>query len=450
MGVNKERLLRLEKERLGEERVMNCGLKCKITEYPSSKHITVEFENGKIVKDKIYSNFIKGNITDGKRISPMKHKSLEGEKFGKLSIGKLEDKILQSDGGFEYFYNCHCNCGRDVIRSSRALRSKSNDKSCGKCPKTIEETINYKYPKMVKYFKNINDTFKYKCMSKSKTTFVCDNCGNERDLSIGIILTRGYSCPVCSDKLSYPEKFIISLLNQTNFNFEREKIFDWAIDKRYDFYIPSLNCIIETHGIQHYEETNRKGARTLIEEQENDKYKKEIALKNGINKYIELNCRESNINYMIGSIKKSKISDIVDIAKIDFNKCEEYAISNMVKEVCNIWNNMENKSTTNVAKYIKLSRRAIMEYLKIGNNLGWCDYNARESCKLYRDNTRIGEYNKRKVKCIDLNLEFNSIKECYEYMMKYTNLNFIHTGISSNCSGKRKHYRNYHFEYIED
>lgn len=448
MSVNKEQQEIQKNKRLGEERVMNCGLKCKIIEYPNSKHMTVEFENGKIIKDRKYTYFIKGQINDGSRYSPMKHKSLIGKRFGKLVVVELIEKRRQSSEKFEYYYNCHCDCGRDIIRCSQALRNKGSEKSCGKCPKNIEETINYKYPNMVKYFKDIKDTYKYKCGSHTHIETICDMCGHERKMQIKNMLSHEYSCPICSDKLSYPEKFIIDLLNQTNIEFCREKKFDWSGNKRYDFYIPSLNCIIETNGIQHYEQTNRDGARTLKEEQKNDEYKKDVALRNGINKYIELDCRNSNIEHMIESIKNSIILEIIDFSKIDFDKCEKYAISNMVKEVCDIWNMMKNKSTTNVSNIIKLSRRAVMEYLKIGDSLGWCKYNARESCKIYRDNTRIGEYKKHKVKCLELNLEFNSIRECCNYMMEYTGLNFIHSGISANCSNKRKHYRNYHFEYI--
>ena len=36
-------------------------LKCKIIDYPNSKHMTVEFENGKVMKDKTYRNFLKGH-----------------------------------------------------------------------------------------------------------------------------------------------------------------------------------------------------------------------------------------------------------------------------------------------------------------------------------------------------------------------------------------------------
>ena len=49
------------------------------------------------------------------------------------------------------------------------------------------------------------------------------------------------------------------------------------------FYLPKYNCIIETHGLQHYEESSMT-SRSLQEEIDNDLFKQEMALKNGIKK----------------------------------------------------------------------------------------------------------------------------------------------------------------------
>ena len=49
-----------EENRLGEERLMNCGLKAKIIKYNNAKDIDVEFEDGIVVKHKAYGSFIIG------------------------------------------------------------------------------------------------------------------------------------------------------------------------------------------------------------------------------------------------------------------------------------------------------------------------------------------------------------------------------------------------------
>ena len=51
-------------------------------------------------------------------------------------------------------------------------------------------------------------------------------------------------------------------------------MFEWSENKRYDVYIPYLNCIVENHGEQHYNNSFKSlNGRTLEEEQKNDKYK---------------------------------------------------------------------------------------------------------------------------------------------------------------------------------
>ena len=49
---------------IGETKLMNCGMKCTIIDYINSKNITVQFENKTIIKNKSYSNFKKSSIAN--------------------------------------------------------------------------------------------------------------------------------------------------------------------------------------------------------------------------------------------------------------------------------------------------------------------------------------------------------------------------------------------------
>lgn len=51
-------------ERLGECRMMNCGMKCTIINYDTSSCIDVRFEDGFVVYKKSYANFLKGEIAN--------------------------------------------------------------------------------------------------------------------------------------------------------------------------------------------------------------------------------------------------------------------------------------------------------------------------------------------------------------------------------------------------
>ena len=56
-----------ESNRLGEERVMNCGLKAKIIRYKNSQDIDVEFEDGTVRLHCTYSAFRNGSISNKRR-----------------------------------------------------------------------------------------------------------------------------------------------------------------------------------------------------------------------------------------------------------------------------------------------------------------------------------------------------------------------------------------------
>ena len=68
-------------------------------------------------------------------------------------------------------------------------------------------------------------------------------------------LITGHSyCPKCSKKASKGERKIMSFLEFNQIDFIKEKIFDWSDNKRYDFFLPKFNLLIEYNGVQHYKE----------------------------------------------------------------------------------------------------------------------------------------------------------------------------------------------------
>lgn len=126
---------------------------------------------------------------------------------------------------------------------------------------------------------------------------------------------------------SFPERLMDSVLRQLNVSFEREVVFDWSRPsgtnalkgfKRYDFYLPKQNAIIEVHGAQHYSGGFEVfGGRTLEEEKENDYVKQVIAQQNGISNYIVINAAVSTIPYIRESISSNSdflsLFDVTDI-----------------------------------------------------------------------------------------------------------------------------------------
>lgn len=279
------------------------------------------------------------------------------------------------------FYKYKCNvCGWDKgwIGESLLLRHRSGCSCCRGL--TIVEGINdipTTAPWMVKYFQGGYDEAKqYTRRSDKKIIPICPDCGTIKDKEIyigNIYETKSIGCE-CSDSISYPTKFVYSMLKQLNINFKREKIFDWATNKRYDFYIESLDTIIEVHGRQHYDRTFAAfGAKTLQEEQANDLEKEVLALKNGVSNYIVIDARHSDSSFMINSILNNELTNsIFDLSNVNWEECEKFARKNIALEVCKYKKENPNMNPMQISKVFNISHVTVRRYLDSGYNFGWC------------------------------------------------------------------------------
>lgn len=283
-----------------------------------------------------------------------------------------------------------------------------------------------------KLFLNPEDAWKYSIRSGLKSDFKCLECNQPiYNKEIRMVHKRGLKCPYCSDGISYPEKIMYSLLSDyvdifDNNTFYYDNSFDWSDSRKYDFYfyINNILYVIEVHGIQHYEEVKRKGHgvyRTLEQEQENDEYKKKLALLNGVAEmnYIVVDARYSDFNFIINNIKKSNISLILKLDDYDWNMCEKRASESLVKKACDIYNETGG-SVKEIAKIIHSSETTAREYLKKGKKIGLCDFIPKKVCT--------------KVRCKNNGLIFDSIVKAKEYADLKSG-----STISGACSGLYKY-----------
>jgi hypothetical protein len=309
-------------------------------------------------------------------------------KIGSLIILNTERVVRNKNNGStttDKYYEYKCSECKYVGKSTEHNIVKMS--ACPCCSnKAVVEGINdipTTDPWMIKFFQGGYDEAKLYTRGSSRYIHPkCPECGRIRNnkMMITTIHRQGNVSCICGDGFSYPEKFIYNLFEQLELKHYRQisnKDFKWCGSKRYDFYFKYNNeeYIVETHGEQHYKYT---GFRVSLEEQiENDRLKREIALQNGIKSenYIVLDCRESNIDWIKNSVLNSKLSEIFELNKVDWNICGEYAISNLAKTVCNMWNDKSNKySTTQLGNKLNISRDAVVEYLKRGSEVGWCNY----------------------------------------------------------------------------
>lgn len=220
---------------------------------------------------------------------------------------------------------------------------------------------------------------KYSPNSNQKIIIKCPDCGKEKCITINNLLHQGLSC-ICGDGRSYPNKFIYEFLQQVGVEYIPEYSPKWANNKIYDIYIPSLNCIIENHGMQHYDGCfERCGGLSLSEEQENDKLKQSIALKNGIKNYVILDCRKSKLEWIKNSIANSILFDLfnVDEKDIDWNQCDKAFKQNLIKTSSDLWN--DGLKIKDISIKLNKSRHTISSYLCKAKNFGWCEYPKRRN-----------------------------------------------------------------------
>lgn len=275
-------------------------------------------------------------------------------------------------------------------------------------------------PELAKYLSNPDDGYKYTKSSNQYLEWTCPNCNHtfiKQPNKMSVAITK---CQYCNLEKSYSEKFLIAFLEQCNVDFEVEKIFSWSDKKRYDFYVPKFNLIIETHGKQHYMKAFMyKESRTLEEEKQNDLLKEKLAKDSGIiNHYVVLDCRNGNKEWVMQSILDSILKKIFNniIDDIDWDLCDKLAVSSDTKRICEAYENGE-KDIKKLCKLFHLSKYSLRERLKFGAKYGWCQYNPAVAIK--NAHIKTGEYvvknlSKPVLQIDDKNNiinEFNSLQE---------------------------------------
>ena len=282
------------------------------------------------------------------------------------------------------------------------------------------------YYDVAKYFKNEEEAKKLSPTSIADVFLVCPKCGCEKQMRVNNLINRGFSCNRCSDGISVPEKFMYNILTQLMVEFETQKLFDWSENKRYDFYIDE-SVLIEVQGMQHYKFTGR--GKSLKEEEANDNLKRDLAVNNGISHsdYVIIDCRYSELQWMKNNIEK-ELGDKFDLKNIDWQTAFEFSQSSLVLKICEYWKNLDSElSTSEIGKIFKISNHTVSKYLKIGNELGLCEYIPKE------------EKAKRIKKWSEYN-ENNGIKVCQYtqegvFIKEYKSISKASSSVKVNLSG---------------
>lgn len=292
-------------------------------------------------------------------------------------------------------------------------------------------------PQLAKLLANPDDDgYRYMQFSNVKVDWKC-GCGELiKSRKITDVNGQGLHCKKCADGVSFPEKLMFYLFKEIGIEFKSEKIFNWSYNKRYDFYFVHNNqkILIETHGRQHYIQTSRKGARTLEEEQENDKYKYEMAVANGIDpeNYIVIDCRYSEFEYIKDNILNSRLAKLFDLSNVDWLSIRIKSQSSNKLEILKLHNDGVNGK--DIANKMGLNRTTVYSTLKnYGVNISNTITKERHCIKVYQLDTNM-----------NLIRIWNSFQEIEDI------LGYAKSGIKKNCLNLTGLSRGYKWMFKED
>lgn len=320
-------------------------------------------------------------------------------------------------------------------------------------------------PWMVKYFQGgYDEAKKYTFRSNQNIYPICPDCKNikAKPMKIDKIYEyQGINCE-CGDNFSFGHKYIFSMLKQLGINFQDNVRFNWCRYEmknkikqgEYDFVIEDKKLILEVDGYFHRNDNKMNGQTRDIAkfiDSEKDRLAKEKGYE--VIRIIYDHKKRELLNEMILS---SNIKKYFNLENINWEKCFEYALSNVSKLVADYWNNKKEwETTTDLMKHFGLSRKTISIYLKMWSNLGYCNYDSKtQSDKRYE---KMKELNiERCSKAVEVFKEgvslgvFNSLAELGRVSHSKLGTNLQVANILKVIQGKRRHHKGFTFKYVEN
>jgi len=174
-----------------------------------------------------------------------------------------------------------CSTNGDLKRHIKQVHDKIKNIKCSKCEYMCSYNCELK-----RHIKRVHDKIKdIKC---SKCQYACSTNSDLKQHMNSI-----HERPKMNKRMSLNEAIIFNYLTKNNITFEQEKKYNLRSPKgsllRYDFYIPSLNTLLEFDGKQHFKpirwtilETDEQVKEHFEYIQLCDKLKNEYATNNNI------------------------------------------------------------------------------------------------------------------------------------------------------------------------
>lgn len=292
-------------------------------------------------------------------------------------------------------------------------------------------------------------------LNNEKYHLICPDCKKgDRWMTLENVIRNGFSCPYCSNKISYFNRFMGFLLTGLNEDYESEKCFDWCRFKTYDgksirkgiydFVIENKKLIIELDGGFHFT-YNSINDQSVEEIKYIDKMKDKLVIKNGY-KIIRINCtynaKTDRFTKFVKNLKDGEFSLYYNINNIDLNKINKKSVENDIKVVAEYWN--KNYSIDEIKKITNYCKATIRAYLNIANEIGLCKYEQNEGRKRAKG-TKIKILQEDKLVGV-----FNSISDASKILKNKYCIPFDKGMIRKNMNGETLNYKGLNFIQIDN
>jgi hypothetical protein len=294
-------------------------------------------------------------------------------------------------------------------------------------PKGHTEYVDEVYPEIAKYFVHPEEAH-VGLQSAKESEVICDCCGRTYIDKIARITRRHKTtCCFCRDGISYPEKFMCNVLDQLDIEFELHYHSEWTKNYNYDFAFDynDSKYIIEMDGGLGHGHVGFKNA-DVTKSIEVDKEKDNLAFVNGY-KIIRIDCYyKNNLDARYEYIKNNVIiglSNIFDLSKVDFDKCNEYALGSLFNKVIDFYKN-ESKYLNDICKNFHLKKSCVHIYLKHAMKIGLIPFEYLHEYDRFKNfpvpvirDFKDGEVrNSKIIYCYDDAIAFDSISGLSKYL----------------------------------
>lgn len=235
-------------------------------------------------------------------------------------------------------------------------------------------------PDLAQMLKNPNVGYEIGRGSHRCVDWICPDCGLPKSVSPKQVCIYGLACPRCSDGISYPNRFIISLLSQLSMDtFTSEWSPAWIGRCRYDAYfvLNGQEYVVEMDGgIGHGEldiRTNEPDTDGLARDMLKDE---QARLHNII--VIRIDCKYektsiyNRFQYIKQSVLSSPLSEIFDLSHVDWELCNKDATKSLHMIAAHEYDS--GKSIQEIADELHVHYSTIYNWLKRLAKENLCSY----------------------------------------------------------------------------